>query len=664
MKGRLAVNERISGIGLRDAFWTVPPLLFAALPLGWLLGFPAVLFFAGCVLLHLRSMWIGTVLPSAAQRAVLATGLVGVAAIYRSLWGPQAGVAVFLVLCGTKLLEARTRREYGALCSLGYFMLLCGLFDTQQLLLCLYLGILFFWVTAALLRLHSSAPAGDGLYVASAPPLAPLLRTTLSMALQTVPIVVLLFFFFPRAPQGFGLQFFHRNLTGMGDSLEPGSVEKLVENGTLAFRVRFLEGNPGRHPYYWRGVVLWKCRGLEWEKGRGLPADEPRVDGPIRQEIILEPHGKRWLFALDQPISSPDGSKLQQGRYLLADRPVDFQQLYRVISGNIADRTTPPASALQPAKTDRAIPRRVRELAESWQGTPREKTMAAEKFFSRGFSYSLTSGAYSGDGWRMLEEFLFERKKGFCSHFAAAFASLLRLAVVPTRIVMGYQGGEFNPLGGFYSIYQTDAHAWCEVWLEEAGWVRIDPTALVTGAALPGDPARAVEAARESLLSNAAAELERFGFWKSVRYRWGTLNYQWSIWVLGYDREVQQDFLRRLNLDRLGILGVFSGSLAAIGLFLAGLALLLAWRGRPREDAPGRAYARLCRRLARAGFPRTASEPPTAYLERIVTARPEWKSTLEPVFAQYVLLRYAPWKTDDLRETLRAFQQAVRRVRV
>jgi len=662
MKGRYVIGERVSGIGLQDALWLGLPLILAAFPLAPVLGMPVVVFYIACALLHLGCVYFGKTLPMVAIWAVLLVGVAGVVAIHESMVGLQAGTAVFLVLCGTKLLETRTRREYEVLCCLGYFLILGDLLDTQDLLLCIYATVLFCLVTVALLRFHSTLPSRIGQTRQERPPLFfPLWRTLAETMLQALPIILILFVFFPRAPLGFGLQLFRRTLTGMSDSLEPGSVEKLVQNGSLAFRVHFLQGDPGRAPFYWRGVVLWKCEGMTWEKGRDgreQTTGAKSATRPIRQEVVLEPHGKRWLFSLDAPASFPKGARLQLGRYLLSNHPVDYQQLYQVTSGDEPDRIPAENDGLRLGGGGDAIPARILALAQSWKGTPKEKVLAAERFFSQGFTYALDCGRYQGSGWRMLDHFLFERKVGFCSHYAAAFASLMRIAGVPARVVMGYHGGELNPLGGFYSVYQSDAHAWCEVWLDGIGWKRIDPTAVVTGVALD-DLSRATQAGATSGPASQD-EWARSGLFRQVRYQWEALSYQWAVWVLGYDHDVQEDLLRRTGLRRFGILAVFSWSWIVILLFLAGLWFFLRWRSRRTEDPLARSYETLCRKLARRGLTRDPAEPAAAYFERVIGQRPDWQPALEPLFGAYILLRYAHWKLEDSAAVLHRFRQGVR----
>ncbi len=78
--------------------------------------------------------------------------------------------------------------------------------------------------------------------------------------------------------------------------------------------------------------------------------------------------------------------------------------------------------------------------------------------FRRGsYAYTLAPPAL---GRNSVDEFLFDTRQGFCEHYASAFVFIMRALGVPARIVTGYQGGELNPVDGFVTVRQSDAHAW------------------------------------------------------------------------------------------------------------------------------------------------------------------------------------------------------------
>lgn len=682
MKGRLPVGGRITGVGFWDSLWLVIALISASLPLVQSLGIVAVVCFVACALLHLRAVNAGFVLPAVFRYAVLVLVFGNVYLVHRTFWGMEAGTAIILALFCIKLLELRTRREYTFAANLGFFLILCGIFDSQDFLLCAFSTLNFFLLTSTLLRFHSFG-LGTGERVPLRERLREvrlLIRSSLVTALQALPIIVLLFFFFPRASQGFGLHLFRNSLTGMSDFLSPGSVEKLVQNGTLAFRARFLNGNPGPPPYYWRGLVLWHCKGLEWEKGSlaELPGGQniPQsiaIAKRVKQEIILEPHGKHWLFALDKPLlvsgdsAMKKDAEMRQGRFLVSHHNIESRRLYDVISGPVSDNPTDliKKNALQ-VSSNETVPDRVAALVAPWRRlNPKDRVVAAERFFSKGFKYTMSSGVYSGDSWQMLDEFLFLRRRGFCEHYAAAFASLMRLSKVPARVVLGYYGGDFNPVGKFYSVYQSDAHAWCEVWLDGAGWVRVDPTAFVVGRGNFDELSNVnnqANAANASALAAAAGSqgTGTLSLWKRLRFAWGTFNYNWAVWVLGYDHDLQAELLDWLGLRKAGWPLICLGLVGLISTFLVALHSTLRWRGRRKEEPVLRAYRQLCRKVASVSVARADFEPPAAYLKRVVTLRPDLEPSLAPLFQQYIRLQYAPWKIENSRAALRLFQESVR----
>jgi hypothetical protein len=162
--------------------------------------------------------------------------------------------------------------------------------------------------------------------------------------------------------------------------------------------------------------------------------------------------------------------------------------------------------------------------------------------------------------------FLFERREGFCGHYASAFTALMRAAGVPARVVSGYLGGRWvQPLGGtpYLDLRQSDAHAWSEVWLPGRGWQRVDPSAWV-GASASNPAGRVFTAAGPSSL-----EGWRLGA-QWLQWQWWGLDLAWNRWWLGFDQAGQEALLERLFGDRRQALGLVllggAGGLLALGV--------------------------------------------------------------------------------------------------
>jgi hypothetical protein len=252
-------------------------------------------------------------------------------------------------------------------------------------------------------------------------------------------------------------------------------------------------------------------------------------------------------------------------------------------------------------------------------------------------------------------------RTGFCGHYASAFVVLMRAAGVPARVVTGYLGGEWNPSGGYLVVRQADAHAWAEVWLEGRGWTRVDPTAVV-------EPERLQRGAFE-LLSEAmpaSTRLLRAAPWLvHLMQRWDAANAWWNDRVVRFDYATQLDVLERLGIHSTDARALGWAFVIVLVTWLAVIAWHLGRSMRPRRpDAVARAYASLCRKLARTGLVRTPQQGPLAYADALRAAHPSLDEGAHVLLAQYTRLRYgAPEPATRARE-VEEFAGAVRRLRV
>jgi len=255
-----------------------------------------------------------------------------------------------------------------------------------------------------------------------------------------------------------------------------------------------------------------------------------------------------------------------------------------------------------------------------------------------GYSYTLTPGLYDEDGsGDAIDEFWFDRKAGFCEHFAAAFVVALRALDVPARIVTGYQGAERNPLDGTLIVRQSFAHAWAEYWQAGRGWVRADPTAAIAPERIersrplappPGFVAAAFEGVAPDLLVQARAV-------------WDAVENGWNQWVLNYSRGTQVDLLERLGFgapsrQELAMALAAVCSLAALG------GALWAARERRRSDPWLRAYARVRAAARDLGVPAGEALPPRTLAAAL---RARWGEAAAPAaeaLLEFDRLRYAP----------------------
>ncbi len=451
--------------------------------------------------------------------------------------------------------------------------------------------------------------------------------------------------------------------TGFSDRLSPGRIAALANSSEIAFRAEFPGSNTRPSgPMYWRGIVMWHCDGMEWRAPYaprskspsttrdiagtgGLPVQSPDAK-EIQQRITLSPHGARWMFALDHPIKTPPGAMLARGDYLSSVQPIRKSRRYEVVSSESSGNEITAKERAESLEVPASISPAVRDLAHSWTVQNRDSrgivNSALQFFRTQGFSYSLTPGEFDD-----LEEFLFRRRVGFCGHYATSFATLMRLAGIPARVVVGYLGGEYNDLGHFFLVRQADAHAWCEVWIPEKGWTRVDPSAAVA----PGRASLDLTSFLETRIASGQmgarqnaliAQLLRSGVFTNVRFIWQTLSYEWDTRLLAFDADVQDVLLTSMGIASRGsVFLVVEILLVAIAL----LAIYFAWmqlRTRSRVDRVKALYEYFCRKIARLGVPRDPCEGPLDFARRAAQSLPNESNRIRQIADTYVLLRYAP----------------------
>ncbi|MCW8944647.1 MAG: DUF3488 and transglutaminase-like domain-containing protein [Sedimenticola sp.] len=581
---------------------------------------------------------------------------------YPLLMGLEAKVALLSLMLGLKLMECRSQRDLIVVLFLGYFTLITHFLFDQEMLLVGYVFIMVITLTALLVEASRTSPS-EGWHFKS-------LRYSGAMIVQAIPIMLLLFFLFPRISGplwNLGVDN-STGRTGLSDSITPGDISNLIRSRAVAFRVDFDETAPPPQQRYWRGPVLWNTDGYRWTRTRYLQTEPVsyRSDAPpISYQVTLEPSPNDWLYALDLPETLPSEATLLPDFQIKAKNIRNRRHRYAVTSrlsyhtGSLNERER----GLGLQLPDNITPR-MRDLVRQWRSQNTSDLALVNQslryFRSEPYYYTLTPPLL---GNNPVDQFLFDSRRGFCEHYATSFTSLMRIAGIPARVVTGYQGGELNPLGNYLIVRQSDAHAWSEVWLEESGWTRVDPTAAVA-------PERIEQTFDFDLEENSILGIPvifstgNSGLLKDLthQFRLGidAANASWHRWVLGYSKEQQQKLMQQLGLGNLNAMKLAIAMILAIAVMILLLLYLLRLRSEVKPDPVLKDYLTFCRRLSGKGIQRFPHEGPDDYSHRIIRKRPDLRQSVNAITQHYIRLRYGQSDSPQLRRT---FHRLVRQFR-
>ncbi|WP_456377748.1 transglutaminase TgpA family protein [Thiolapillus sp.] len=626
-------------------WWNMSPLISASLPL--------------LVVMRLL-LWPTPDKPAPKWVMVALLGASLVLVLYQAelTEGRQFGVALLVVMAGMKLLEMKTRRDLYVAVFLGYFILITLFLFYQSPLLTFYVLLISTGFTALLVAANLSR---DRL------PWKMLLQKAAVMVLSSIPVMIILFILFPRldGPLWTLNLGSSSGVTGMSDNIRMGSISSLSQSTEVAFRVRFKGEIPPPPLRYWRGMVLWLTDGRNWEREESSPQINgfAPVGQPLEYEITMEPSGQPWLFPLDHVVSTATGPWLNQDGELNTVKPIHTRTTYQLSSALAVRQHKLSVREWQLGlQLPEEITPRTRQLAAQLRNqvaTDQEVVQAALRFYNQEpFVYTLQPPLLQNNP---VDEFLFSTRKGFCEHYATSFVVLMRLADIPSRVVIGYQGGEFNPMGGHLVVRQSDAHAWAEVWLENQGWVRVDPTAAVAPERIEHS-ITATDYPTGAPVTFNLADSPEFLVRMARNMKWlrDNLQLNWHYWVVGFNSDRQQTLLQKLGLDDLQ--GYRLGVAAALGAMLLGtVTFLLGMRRRnERKDPVHQAYMGFQQKLRKSGLEIPATTGPQDLLRIAMRRYPQKAADIQAIMQQYIALRYGRNPREDM---VAAFRTRIRKFR-
>lgn len=610
----------------------------AHLPL-WLIGFAVVSIFAQLPrikakfkkLTHLKRVYQGM------QMLGFLLGLAGLWLTYNTAFGLDMGVA-FLVLCLiSKLWELYKLRDAYVVLNLSLFVLASLFLMDQGIVTTLEVVVGAVIVLLAFIALNDDGNTrGDGR-----------LRTLGVLGIGALPLLIVLFLFFPRLPPLWSVQLSGQQATtGVSDSMSPGDFANLSQSTELAFRVEFADKRPPQQQLYWRGLVFSDFDGVtwrpspqqrQWQPTQQMPSwienafatipDEVKV-APTSYEIILEPTQQNWLFGLDYPFAQRQDVSITSDFTLLKDQPVTQQLRYDVLQ--FAPMRIDPILSEESRLLNLTLPNKgnpqARALAQQLfaqsNSDPLRYIQALERWINQTeFRYTLSPPRLNTN---RIDEFLFDTKAGFCEHYSSSFTFMMRAAGVPARVVAGYQGGELSRGGNVWEVRQKDAHAWTEVWLDSQGWVRVDPTAFVAPERVEKGMDALTQAQGAAMFGDGASaqiSYQQYQMLQTLRRLSDQASYYWQKDVVGYDQDKQADsLLKWFNISSIMQQIVW---LAASAISVMAILVFAIWQRRRKRwhpvDLP---LAQLSKRIGKAdkSLARDDSEGQLAWLERLAMA--------------------------------------------
>jgi len=618
--------------------WTLAALAFSVLPHVRFLPFWATFVILAC------SAWRWQVerkrwrLPPAWLRIGLSLiCFIGVLASYDSVSGVGPGSALLTVMAALKLLETKQRRDQYVLLFISIFLIMSSLLREQYLWSLPYLIAGVMLTMTAWLRMSTSSQTS----------VAESFKTGARLIAYAAPLTVAMWIFFPRIATPFWAVPIDTSsaTSGLSEQMSPGDISSLSLSNAVAFRVKFESSVPPPPQRYWRGLVLYRFNGRTWSGnepslGSGAQRAIDYLGDPLRYQVTMEATRQHWVFALDMPYEwDLDHTFMGRQQQLARVQPIDQRIAYNVVSYP-GFRLNLKLSEYWRSFYTR-LPengnRRTLELSRQMRDdAPNEEAFICDvlqKFNQEEYYYTLEPPAL---GNNPVDRFLFDTRRGFCEHYASAFAVMMRAAGIPSRVVLGYQGGEMNPLGAYMIVRQADAHAWTEVWLPGRGWYRIDPTAAVAPERIEsGRSAAMFDGIAASWGLRAPSE-----FLYQLTLTWDVLNAKWNEWILGYGPENQNRFMEWLGMEDPDWRQMMLTMVAIVTLLVAIISVLLLLRYRPPpKDAAAILYQKFTKK---AGVAPTRGETPRAYAVRLAREQSGMAGDAESITAQYLDARYGP----------------------
>lgn len=545
---------------------------------------------------------------------------------FRTFMGQEPSSTFIVLLTALRILDFKTERDEKLLIFLGFILISLKF---------LY-SIDFYWVPIGIficLGLWRSLLPND----ISSP-----WKMTIRNSLRALPVVLILFFVFPRVQIPWARSFTPQMASiGFSESISPGDIASIAQSKETVMRVEFESYIPTILEMYWRGAVLEISDGFGWHKTDEEVKEFPMAAAALAYDytVTLEPLQIKVLPVLEHTriVMAPSirATKTDRSTYRTSSTISTRVRYHGLSVESWSGPATKDPLALPelPPKTQEWLKAK-NKLRLDYKG----KLKLLKDFYTQsGFSYSRSPGTHAN-----LDEFLFQNRLGFCEHFAGSYAILARGLGIPARVVTGYQGGEINEAGGFVRVTQEDAHAWVEVRDPKGLWKRIDPTFWIAPLRIEMGGLAYFQLSPTDFGLSAAQALRKIrnqniggAFWSQLELLTENINYLWVRTLLEFDLSEQQRLIEFFA--------------PRIGWWLVLLVVLVVlyqgfkrwFRSQKHNVGPASEnFLWLEKKLLNHGFTRQPHHPPVDFLRSIIALRPKDEDLIKKTISLYQFERY------------------------
>ena len=568
--------------------------------------------------------------------------------------GKDAGISLLIAALTIKQIQKQDELNFNFSVCLAYFVAAAVFLYDHSILsfFCVGQGVVF--VSLALYAHAAQSAQSTNTKALSS------YNTVARLLFYATPLTLLLFFLSPdfKGPLWELPDDAYKAQTGLSSEMAPGKISSLADSNEVVFRVTFKKMPENIQSLYWRGPVFTYFDGQTWQstgdriKSYGLqqtavtrPANEAqgfmrasyqqqahRNGDDNEYQITLEPQYNQWLFTLTTPAQFQGDFYLTSEDELLSKTIVSqpLQYTLKVNTSSADDYSAPEKRRylqlpnLYGFKTKKLLKQFQQGLDPNLPYDVQLVTKVLDNFSNNPYYYSKKPPLLKYDP---IDEFMLKTRTGFCEHFASAFTFIMRAAGIPARVVTGYRGGEYNSVGGYVVVRQSDAHAWSEVWLQGRGWVRVDPTASIPPYRVRDERDTPYLLAGFFMWDNDT--VSKLGDWlDTLSYRWygflanvlqARMDSHWLEWFLQHKQYL----------------------LPLLVLVLASLQVRRRWcQSHDRTDPVLLAYEKFCHKLRRLGLARLPHESASDYAVRVCEARPDLAVAVKNIASLYNQLRY------------------------